>query len=131
MSKAHGHYQTHKQPFIILVASHSFCKYTTPPQAKQTTTRQRRSKHLPVGQGFLVKDHTGNLQRKCCSTHCWSLAPWAKRLLARHTTHMGHHRHKGGVPPLGLSIPRRATLALPLCLWHANLVPRPAPSCAT
>ena len=29
-----------------------------------------------------------------------------------------------------IHMPRRATPVPPLCLWHANLVPRPAPLCA-
>ena len=67
-------------------------------------------------------------------------ALWAKRSLARLGTPQAHARHASArtwhamatreACHHAIRMPRRATLVPPLCLWHASLVPRPAPLCA-
>ena len=63
-----------------------------------------------------------------------NLALWAERSLARLGTPQARTWHAMGTREAchhhAIHMPRRATLVPPLCLWHANLVPRPAPLCA-
>ena len=58
----------------------------------------------------------------------------AERSLARLGTPQARTWHAMGTREAchhhAIHMPRRATLVPPLCPWHANLVPRPAPLCA-